>query len=334
MTTFPSKNRAAGFTVALILGAALVHDAAVACENCTMVPPHLKEYYQKNSTEIDALRKTILDAEREVTEREDALVTLVSKYGHAAPGVAVKLLEEENSELALPAANLIKDSAVMSDHMSAFKPGYEPTETQKQMIEHHNQELGTLRSALEHKNPEVRRVTAEFLVSQSDEQSLKKIQEATGKGLFTETEAIGYFSSSGSKLAPGLIQPYLESKDASIKAVAVYNAAGYEDLRPSVHKLLLEKDTPESVRISAITGLAEAGEARAILPIALSPGSAPNVAKAAAESYAKGISSDSSAKAFEIMQAKDALKGVQDTKQIDFGDAIKTLEMTTAERFP
>lgn len=315
------------------MSAAWTHGTAIACENCAMVPAHLKDYYKKNNAEIDALKKGILDTSKDIGVREDALLTLVSKYRHAAPGVAVELLKEKDSTLSVPAANLIKDSAVMSDHMAAFKPGYEPTENQQQMLEHHKQELSTLRGALEHDNPEVRKISAEFLASQNDDESLKKIQEATGKGLFTETEAIGYFSSSGSKLAPALIQPYLESKDPSTRAVAVYNAAGYEDLRPTIEKLLSQDDTPENVRISAITGLADAGQARAILSIALSPETTRRVTQAAAESYANGISSDMSAKPFEIMQAKDALKSVQDTKQIDLGDAIKTLEMTAAESF-
>ena len=105
---------------------------------------------------------------------------------------------------------------------------------------------------------EVREVVVPYLVSQGDEVVLKSIREATGEGIISDEEALGYYIAALPEIGTSDLRRYAEMADNELAKRAIDVLASDTSQQAYLRDMILTNaDVPEAQRAAALVGLAK-----------------------------------------------------------------------------
>ncbi|MEW9808175.1 hypothetical protein ABUE31_19480 [Mesorhizobium sp. ZMM04-5] len=208
-------------------------------------------YYADNAARIDELAGQVRSGSPE--SRRTAFDELATAFPDAALSLALDLINDP--DMAVPAARLLADSVVMTNHQVDHDTMPEIGHLIMARIEAAKVALLTL---LDRPDDTLRRIAAGTLASLGDRRALDALDRKAKEGEVSDVEAINYFALATPEVGSSYISPYLKQGEGAAQESAVAYLSALPAYQGQIRdEILLNNEAKEAVRIAAAQSLGQ-----------------------------------------------------------------------------
>ncbi|MBI2255941.1 MAG: hypothetical protein HYU58_15065 [Proteobacteria bacterium] len=212
------------------------------------VPVELRDRYQAQKADIEALINSIKDDGLPGKDRAEKLAKLQLQFPYMGLPVASSVALSESEPLQLTATRILIDSVVMMNH---------PTDADHDMHKQFATSMSILAQIVERGSPGARILAAEAGASLGDREILGKIRSQNSKGVFSDADTVGYFTLADPELAAPYVDQYLTSTSVAAQKQAIAYLGPLADYQNTIRRdYLFDPSKPAELQAAAARVLA------------------------------------------------------------------------------
>ncbi|WP_374370454.1 hypothetical protein [Dongia sp.] len=212
------------------------------------VPAELRDSYEAQKAEIEALIERIKDEGLSGNVRAEELANLQLQFPYLSLPVASSVALTESEPLQLTATRILVGSVVMMNHAA---------NADHQMHKQFAATMDILAQIVERGSPSARSLAAEAGASLGDKGILGEIENQNSKGVFNDADTVGYFTLADPELAAIYVDKYLNSESVAAQKQAIAYLGSLTDYQNTIRQdYLFDSRKPTELQAAAARVLA------------------------------------------------------------------------------